>query len=282
MSDLMDPIIAPAELRPRLADVSLFDARGGPDAAARYADGHLEGAPHVQLDRDLSRVTDDAARGGRHPLPPPAAFAATLGRLGITPETHVVIYDDLGGANAASRFWWMLRAAGHARVQVLDGGLQAAVAAGWPVSTAPVSVAPAAEYPLSTWPADATVDADAYAAIVTDPAWLAIDARAPARYCGREESFDPNPGHVPGAVNVFFKENLDPAGRFLPPAALAAKYRALLGDRPSERIVLQCGSGVTACHTLLALERAGLAGAKLYVGSFSEWTRQGRPVAADP
>ena len=274
----MDPVIAPADLRTLRLRVALFDARGGPDAAARFETGHLEGARRVDLERDLSRPTNDARQGGRHPLPPARVFAATVGRLGIRPETHAVVYDDCGGANAASRFWWMLRAAGHARVQVLDGGLSAAVEAGLPIARGPdAGGAEAPAYPFDAWTAG-QVDADGYAAVVNDPAQRAIDVRSPARFRGETDPFDPNPGHVPGAINVFYEENLDAAGRFHSAEALAERYRSILGGRRPDQVVVQCGSGVTACHTLLALERAGFSGARLYVGSFSEWTRQGRSV----
>lgn len=270
-------MISPADfiaLRPRVA---VFDARGGADAAARFEACHLEGARRVDVDRDLSHPGADASRGGRHPLPPAHVFRSTLGRLGVRPATHAVVYDDAGGAHAASRFWWMLRAAGHERVQVLDGGLSAAAGAGVPTAGGPGMGAKAPAYPFSAWPDD-LVDADAYAVAASDPAQLAIDVRSPARFRGEEDPFDPNPGHVRGAVNVFYQENLDPDGCFRSATTLSEKYGALLGDREPTRIVVQCGSGITACHTLVALERAGLSGARLYVGSFSEWTRQGRPV----
>lgn len=276
----MDPIISPEELVREREHVALFDARSGKDIAQRFEERHLAGARHVHLERDLSLLTDDASRGGRHPLPPPEVFAATLGRLGIRPDAHVVIYDDKGGANAASRFWWMLHAIGHERVQVLDGGMQAAIDAGFPTERGAPTSAPVPPYPgVTAWPSERLLDADGYAALVANPAQLAIDVRAPSRFRGEEDAFDPNPGHVPGAINAFYETNLDASGRFLPAEQLAANYRALLGDRPPSALAIQCGSGVTACHTLLALERAGLRGARLYVGSFSEWTRQGRPVA---
>lgn len=278
----MKPLISPENLLglPSLSTdrVALFDARSGKDVVARFEEGHLAGARHVHLEQDLSAPSNDASQGGRHPLPSPATFSATVGRLGIRPETHVVIYDDKGGANAASRFWWMLRAAGHSPVQVLDGGMRAALDAGFALERGSSAPSPAPPYPFTRWP-DTVVDADAFARIVRDPSQVAIDVRSPARYRGEEDAFDPNPGHVEGAVNVFFERNLNAEGRFLPPGELAALYGAVIGDRAPKDVVLQCGSGVTACHALLALEHAELPGARLYVGSFSEWTRQGRPVA---
>jgi thiosulfate/3-mercaptopyruvate sulfurtransferase len=272
---MTDPVIAPEALP---SEVVLVDARSGADARARFEAGHLRGARHVDLDHDLAAHPDDPAIGGRHPLPAPASFAAVLGRLGITPASDVVVYDDKGGANAASRFWWMLRAAGHTSVRVLDGGLAAALAAGVPTETGPAGDAGAPPYPFTAWGAP-TVTADEVGPAAHDPARLVVDVRDPTRYRGDGDPFDPSPGHVPGAVNVPFASNLGPDGRFLSAPELAAKYRAVLAGRDPSRVILQCGSGVTACHTLLALERAGLRGAALYVGSWSEWSRSGRPVA---
>jgi len=274
----LDPVISPEELLSIRDRVVLVDAQSGPDADSRYQARHLAGAVHVDLDRDLADVPADAAHGGRHPLPDVARFAHVVGQVGIDPASHVVVYDDKGGANAAARFWWMLRALGHDRVQVLDGGLSVAIAAGCPTG-AGAEVSPAKPpYPATGWVLD-TALADEVAAAGADPARLVIDARDAARYRGESDPFDPRPGHVPGAINVPLATNLGPDGRFLAPTALAEKYGVLLGDRAPEQVIAHCGSGVTACHTLLAMERAGLRGARLYVGSFSEWARSGRRVA---
>jgi len=278
----LDPVLGPEDLS-SVRPVVIVDARSGKDAAERFAVGHLRGAVHVDLDRDLSEKAADPREGGRHPLPPCARFAELLARLGIGAESRVAIYDDKGGANAAARFWWMLRATGHEAVQIVDGGLDAALAAGVPAERGPGRApAPVPARPLEwRWP---VVQADEVARAASDPSRLVVDVRDPSRYRGEGDPFDPTTGHIPGAVNVPFATNLGADGRFLSTEALAAKYRALLGSRAPSDVVVQCGSGVTACHTLAALERAGLPGARLYVGSWSEWSRAGRPVAtgSDP
>jgi thiosulfate/3-mercaptopyruvate sulfurtransferase len=278
-SPLIDPreLVAPEARR----NLLLIDARSGPGARARYEERHLEGALHVDLDQDLASKPANPARGGRHPLPGPEAFAALLGRLGIGPATRVVVYDDKGGANAASRFWWMLQAAGHEDVRVLDGGFEAALAAGVPAGTSGPRPVERPAYPFERW-LRPTAGVDEVASAARDPRWLVIDVRDAVRYRGESEPIDPLPGHLPGAVNVPFASNLGPDGRFLPPEELARKYRAVIGEREPSKVIVHCGSGVTACHTLLALEHAGLTGARLYVGSWSEWCRSGRPIAKGP
>jgi len=274
------PILTVDELRPLLSapQVRILDARSVNDAPAAYAAGHLPGAIHVNLERDLAAPAPGFVRGGRHPLPDPDRFAAQLGRWGITPATDVIVYDDQAGANAAARVWWLLRASGHDRVQVLDGGLAAARAAGLPLVTAVPAIDPAPPYPMRGWQMP-TADIDAVDAARNDPARVVLDVRAVPRFRGDTEPFDPVAGHIPGAHNAPYADNLDAAGRFKTPEELRALYRRLLGDRAPERAIVHCGSGVTACHTLLALERAGLPGAALYVGSWSEWCRDpGRPV----
>jgi thiosulfate/3-mercaptopyruvate sulfurtransferase len=278
---MTSPLLAPGELATLASSPALVlvDARSGADARQRFLTRRLAGARHADLDRDLAAKPADPAHGGRHPLPTPEAFARLLARLGVSPDRHVVVYDDQGGANAAARLWWMLRAAGHARVQVLDGGMEAAVAAGVPLASgepAPHAVtAPAAPSPWAL----PTADADEVARATRDPSRLVVDVRAAPRYRGETEPIDLVAGHIPGAVNLPFAGNLGPDGRFLPPDALAARYREALGARAPASLIVHCGSGVTACHALLALEHAGLPGARLYVGSWSEWSRAGRPIA---
>lgn len=268
----MSALIDPGDLCDGLR---LFDVRMGPDAAEAYRAAHLEGAHFVDVERDLSGDASDPARGGRHPLPSVRAFSQTLGRLGVTPETDVVVYDDASGAKAAARAWWMLRAVGHARVRVLDGGMQAALAAGWPASAEIPTRIPAPPYPASAW-ALPTVELGALEDALARGAVL-LDVRSAARFRGEAEPFDPPGGHIPGAINVPLTESLDASGRFLPPEALRARFAEALGEPASRALIVSCGSGITACHTLLALEHAGISGAALYVGSFSEWSRAGRP-----
>lgn len=253
-------------------DVRFVDARHGPDREARYRAAHLHGAVRVDLERDLSGVTSPPAQGGRHPLPARTSFARTLGALGITPATRVVVYDEGNGALAAARFWWMLRAVGHENVAVLDGGLAAAKAAGLPIDAEPVAIDAAPPYPLLADWRRACADIDEVDRLRRDPEWRVVDVRAADRYRGENETLDPVAGHIPGAINLPLTESLGPDGRFLAPDALRAHFEARLGV-PPDRLVVSCGSGVTACHTLLALEHAGLEGARLYVGSWSEWCR---------
>jgi len=273
------PLISAPALRGRLASIRLLDARQDP---ADYASGHLPGALHADLNRHLSTASDpghDPARGGRHPLPPLDRFAAQVGAWGIDPDTEVVVCDAAGGSNAAARLWWMLRALGHGHVSVLDGGLQAALGAGMTMTIESVPVPPLPPYPASRWRLP-LVDAEAVDALRLDPSRKLLDARSPERWRGENETLDPIPGHIPGSVNLYWAENLGPDGRFKSPEALRAQYEALLDGTPPERLAVHCGSGVTACHALLALEVAGLPGASLYVGSWSEWCRSGRPRAA--
>ncbi len=272
------PLISVDALATAPTPVRLLDARPG---AGAYAAGHLAGAVHADLEAQLSAASApgfDPGRGGRHPLPPPATWAAQLGAWGIAPETRVVAYDETAGANAACRLWWMLRAFGHARVAVLDGGLPAARAAGLvltPAEPPPIPALP--PYPCSAWQRP-TVDIDSVERRVADPAWKVLDVRSRERFRGEVEPIDPVPGRIPGAVNLPYSENLGADGRFRPADALRRIYLELLAGAPPDHLVVHCGSGVTACHTLLALELAGLDGAALYVGSYGEWCRSGRPL----
>jgi thiosulfate/3-mercaptopyruvate sulfurtransferase len=272
-------LISPSDLRARLDSVRLLDAR--PDAVA-YAKAHLPGALHADLNRHLSTASDtghDPARGGRHPLPPVDRFAAQLGAWGIGPRTEVVVYDAAGGSNAASRLWWMLRALGHERVLVLDGGLQAVLGVGMQPTEEEVILAPLAPYPAERWQSP-LADIDSVDGLRGDPTRKLLDVRAAERWRGDSETLDPVAGHIPGSLNLPWNDNLGPEGRFKSPDELCAQYETLLAGTPVEHLTVHCGSGVTACHTLLALEVAGLRGASLYVGSWSEWCRSGRPQAS--
>ncbi|GGK66958.1 sulfurtransferase [Rufibacter glacialis] len=276
---MVHPIIDPQELvsLANAQEVILIDARQGPEAFDQYQQEHLARARYVDLEKDLAAVPQNAAQGGRHPLPPIQQFAAYLGGLGITPSSRVVVYDDKAGANAAARFWWMLKAVGHANVQVVDGGFQAAKQAGFPVHDAVPAPTPAPAYPVTDWQRP-TADLEEVARVAGDKEHLVIDVRDAYRYLGESEPIDPVAGHIPGAVNVPLTGNLVPDGRFLPAPALQEKYRKVLQNVSPEQVIVHCGSGVTACHTLLALESAGISGAKLYVGSWSEWCRNDQPI----
>ncbi|QRQ99931.1 sulfurtransferase [Dyadobacter sandarakinus] len=256
----------------------IIDARGGADALERYNQEHLENAQFVDLETELSDKAADPASGGRHPLPQPDDFGKFLGTLGIRPASTVVVYDDKNGANAAARFWWMLKAAGHEKVYVVSGGLQAIKAAGLPVTAAVSDVKPAENYPIENWTLP-TVPLEVVKDVSEKPEYLVIDVRENYRYQGEGEPIDLVAGHIPGAINIPYMSNLDEEGVFLPAAALAAKYKLAFGDIDVSRVIVHCGSGVTACHTLLALAEAGLEGASLYVGSWSEWSRNSLPMA---
>ena len=258
---------------PVILDAS-FDL-GDPGAGERqFAAGHVPGSQHVHLDRDLAGAK--TGRNGRHPLPDRSAFAQTAGRLGIRPETQVVALDAQGGVYAA-RLWWMLRWLGHEAVAVLDGGLQGWKQAGGPLSTEASRVAEAPPYPDRA-PLAPMAGIDAVAQ--RSPGQALVDARAPERFRGETEPLDRVAGHMPGAFNRFYKANLGPGGRFKPAGELRDEFAALLGEREAADVIHSCGSGVTACHNLLAMEHAGLAGSVLYPGSWSEWSSDpARPVA---
>jgi 3-mercaptopyruvate sulfurtransferase SseA len=274
------PIISAEELK-QIADepeLVLVDARAGVDAYERYAKEHLPGARFVNLEKDLSDITDNPAKGGRHPLPEPKRFGEVLGSLGIDTQSYVVVYDDKLGANPAARFWWMLRAAGHEHVQVLSGGLQSALKAGFQATTEISAIEPKGEYQVRDW-AENTVNADDVEEALKHKQSIVVDVRENGRYTGELEPIDKIAGHIPGAVNIPFSSNMDAEGIFLPAAALNEKYTRALEPDKTHEIIVHCGSGVTACHTILAMDQAGLPMPKLYVGSWSEWSNSGRPVA---
>lgn len=332
--------------------VVLLDARGGPDAAARFAQASIPGARRVDLETELSAPFSDAAVGGRHPLPDYDEFVQRVASWGIGPHTPVVLYDDKGGGNAAARGWWMLRAIGLQHVAVLDGGCQhyphltagnPEVPAATAVPSQPLrrgtgqwqrplatiadveqasrsALAESEQKPLETnkrlaisgnhstesdnKPIDRGLDESGTAVggnafgtgsteaspkvggdggaatpgpgTMTFP--LVLDVREAFRYRGDSEPIDLVAGHIPGAVNCPFLENLATDGRFLPPTELRVKYNQWLAGRSPTGLIVHCGSGVTACHTLLALEIAGLHGARLYVGSWSQWSRNDKPI----
>ncbi|HEY0662427.1 MAG TPA: sulfurtransferase [Lysobacter sp.] len=260
--------------RPDLAIVDCRFSIVSPGAGEMaYLQAHLPGAVYAHLDRDLSDMAKQ--KQGRHPWPDAAEFTAKLGAWGITPQHQVVAYDDGDGAIAA-RFWFLLRALGHEKVAVLDGGWARWTALGLPVDTQvrrPPSLRYTADFDMGM-----LLDAEQVQARLEEGELL-LDARAADRFRGENEMLDRVAGHVPGAVSRPYAENLV-EGRFKPPVQLAAEFRALLGERTPDRLVSMCGSGVTACHHLLAMERAGLRGGKLFTGSWSGWIEDpSRPIA---
>ncbi len=272
----MSPLISPELLRDKLDAVVVVDARTGKDAYRAYLTSHIAGARFVDLETELASP-GDPVHGGRHPLPDARAFAATLGVLGIDPSDEVVVYDADAGTNAAARFWWMLRALGHNSVCVLDGGLAEAIALGVPLASGETAIVAKPPYPSSRYRLP-TADADAVALHSTEADWVLLDARSPTRFRGESEPIDPVAGHIPNARNLFHRDHLDARGRMRPVHEVRAQIEAVLGDAPN--VITSCGSGVTACHTILAMVYAGFTMPSLYVGSWSEWCRSGR--ARDP
>lgn len=273
----MSPLIEINDPAMAGANTILIDARAGQDAHQRYLAGHLKNAAFVDLDKDLASKVTDASIGGRHPLPDIHDFANLLGKLGITPQSHVVVYDDKAGAFGAARFWWMLKAIGHDNIQVLNGGLNAAVTAGIELSTdeyKPVAVSP---YPVAN-DFKGTVDIEETGAAAHDNNRIVIDVRETPRYLGQTEPIDLVAGHIPGAFNLPYIYNLDADGKYRPAETLRKIYDDAIADVAHQNVIVHCGSGVTACHTLLGMEYAGISGPKLYVGSWSEWSRRDLPV----
>ncbi|MFY2030231.1 sulfurtransferase [Achromobacter xylosoxidans] len=276
-------LISAADLATHLgaADVRVFDVRhdltnhtAGREA---YAAGHIPGARY--LDHETELAPPRTGRNGRHPLPDRGQFGALMAAHGVTPETLVVAYDASGGMYAA-HLWWMLRWLGHDRVAVLDGGWQAWQAAGLPTSTEAAAPVQAGAPVTPAAPLVGSVDAQAVLDNIARPAFTVIDARAANRYRGEVEPMDPVAGHIPGALNRPNGQNLQADGRFKDAAQLREEFTALLDGRDPGAIVHQCGSGITACHNLLSMEIAGLAGSRLYPGSWSEWCSDpSRPVA---
>ena len=280
MNREISPIIKPEELilLKQNEDLAIINAGNGKAARESFDAGHLIGARFADLDSDLADVKTNAADGGRHPLPTLEQFSRTLAKLGLTPESYVVVYDDKQGANAAARFWWMLKAVGHEKVRVLDGGFQAAVDAGFLTTDEAENDLKSGDYKAEKWLLP-TAEIDEAAAAAKDENSLVVDVREAKRYNGETEPIDLIAGHIPGAVNIPFSENLDSKGFFLTPEELREKYAREFKDKQTENIIVHCGSGVTACHTLLAAAYAGLKMPKLYVGSWSEWSRNDRPIA---
>ena len=270
------PIIQPEELTWLNLDdeIVIVDASAG--SRARYDEQHLAGAIFADVNEDLANIGDFAA-GGRHPLPSAQQFSAVLQKLGITKKSHVIVYDDKNGGNAAARLWWMLRAIGHEKVQVINGGFQAAVKAGFP-TTSKVEIPKSVEkYEVKNWnlPLSDINEVEKTAKRGDD---IVIDVRDANRYAGLTEPIDLIAGHIPGAINIPFTENLNAEGRFLSPEVLRDKYVSVLTGVVPENIIVHCGSGITACHTLLAMDYAGLPIPKLYVGSWSEWSRNNKQM----
>ena len=273
------PIIQASELMTirQAENLVLIDTRSAKD---NYLKNHLEGALHVELNAELSAIKKDVSIGGRHPLPTIEQFSTLLTKLGISKDSQVVLYDDKNGAIASARFWWMLTAVGHEKVQVLSGGLKAAQKIGFPTSSNIEKAKVVEPYKIDNWLLPMTT-MEEVEKVVTDKAHIVIDVRAKERYNGEAEPIDLVAGHIPGAINVPFSGNLDENGYFLSPTDLRDTYQTIFEETPIKNVIVHCGSGVTACHTLLVLAYAGFDIPKLYVGSWSEWSRNNKPIATE-
>jgi thiosulfate/3-mercaptopyruvate sulfurtransferase len=239
-----------------------------------YQQGHIPGSVYAHLDHDCS--APPTPHTGRHPLPSPQEFARTLERLGISNHTQVVTLDTSGGSFAA-RFWWMLKWLGHSSVAVLNGGWNAWKSAGFPIAQG-VETRPQGNFVPNPQP-DKYITTSEMVKLLGKSEYKIIDARAPERYRGEFEPLDPVAGHIPGSLNRFHEKNLARAGKLKSAEILRKEFRELIGDTPPHQVIVYCGSGVTSCHHLLAMEHAGIQGAKLYAGSWSEWIRDpSRPI----
>ena len=290
----MKPIITATKLQEifNQENLVILDARTGKDARENYLQNHIKGARFIDLDKDLAEIGENAAFGGRHPLPKISKFAETLQNLGITEDSHIIVYDLANGGNAAARCWWMLRAFGLEKVQVLSGGFQAAEKEGVQTNSGE-EIFEKTSFILKenwSWPTSTLEEVEKE---ITENSATVIDVRDAYRYRGESEPIDLVAGHIPGAINIPFSENLDENGEFLSPEILKEKYQQFLADASpqlnmTKKLIIHCGSGVTACHTILALDYAGfvtLSGAEvpnLYVGSWSEWSRRdGKEIAKE-
>lgn len=277
------PIIEPTELLNLFQTedtIIIIDACSGEKAISNYKEKHLERALFVDLDTHLAEIKKDASNGGRHPLPTIKQFSETITNLGISKNSHVVIYDDKNGSNSAARFWWMLKSAGHEKVQVLNGGIQAAEKIGFPTTSKIENVVEVENYNLTVWKLpQVTIDEVEKSALNKNN--IVIDVRSNDRYNGVTEPIDLITGHIPGAINIPLNSNLDRNGFFLSQERLKIKYQSVLGNIKPINTIIHCGSGVTACHTILAMVYAGFEFPKLYVGSWSEWSRNNKPIATN-
>lgn len=275
----MKPIIAIEEFQSIVnqGNLIIIDARAGKDAHQNYLEKHIKGARFVDLEKELDTVSSDASKGGRHPLPDLFDFAKTLSELGISENSRIVIYDDKNGANAAARCWWMLYAFGIENVQVLDGGFQIAEKAGLEMNSGLEHFHQTTIRIPEKWQLP-TADIDEVEHLLSEKSATVIDVRDAYRYNGESEPIDPIVGHIPGAINIPLTENLSENGTFLQPEILKENYQKILNNHP-EKLIIHCGSGVTACHTILAMAYAGMEIPALYVGSWSEWCRSGKEIA---
>jgi thiosulfate/3-mercaptopyruvate sulfurtransferase len=279
MSATISPIIQASELLKlyKTKNLVIVDVSNGKNAKLNYDEKHLDGAQYVDLNTQLAEIKDDLSIGGRHPLPKIENFAQTLSNLGISSKSHVILYDDKNGSNAAARFWWMLKSIGHEKVQVLNGGIQEAEKVNFPMSSKTEIIVQTELYKVTDWKLK-IAEMDEVEKVSQNKNHIVIDVRDVERYNGETEPIDLIAGHIPGAINVPLTENLDENGLFLSPNELKNKYEKIFGSVKSDNIIVHCGSGVTACHSLLAIAYAEMEIPKLYVGSWSEWSRNNKII----
>lgn len=285
MQTTISPIIKANELIASFENENFIfvDASSSLNAKMNFEKLPFENKILIDLNTDLADIKQDVANGGRHPLPKVKDFVQTISKLGITPESNLVVFDDKNGSNAAARFWWMMKAIGHEKIRVLDGGIQEILKLEYQGIKKNKSSSCTINrlYDRDCSWKHLTVDIKDVEMALQSPDFLVIDVREEKRYLGVHEPIDLVAGHIPGAINFPFTENLDTNGCFLSPEALKLKYEKCLNHVKSENVILHCGSGVTACHSILAMNYAGLPMSKLYVGSWSEWSRNNKPIATD-
>jgi len=250
----------------------ILDARVGKDAYENYLINHIKGARFIDLNKDLAGTVENLAFGGRHPLPKIEKFSETVSILGISETSHIIIYDDKNGSNAAARAWWMLKSFGLKNIQVLDGGIQSAEKEAVEFSNGEENFQKSELIKNHQWILPLFTLEDVENELLSNTATV-IDVRDAYRFRGESEPIDLVAGHIPGTINIPFSENLDEKGNFLKPEILKEKYSSFFQNN-SKKIIIHCGSGVTACHTILALSYAGFDTVGLYVGSWSEWSRR--------
>jgi thiosulfate/3-mercaptopyruvate sulfurtransferase len=275
----LSPLIQATELLKifNSEEIILIDASNGVNAFNNYKEKHLQGAFFVDLNTQFSSLDKDISKGGRHPLPTIEEFSKVISNLGITEESRVVVYDDKNGSNAAARLWWMFRSAGLQKVQVLNGGIQAAEKINFPIDSNEVLTFEKSDFNFNNWLLP-QVTIDEVESVSMKPDSVVIDVRDSDRYNGKNETMDLIAGHIPGAINIPFSSNLDNEGLFHSPEKLRVIYEPYLNHKPLKNVIVHCGSGVTACHTILAIASAGFEIPNLFVGSWSQWSRSGRKV----
>ena len=282
MINKISSIIQPNEFLElaKTENIIIVDASNGKNSKENYTEKHLDGAIFVELNSQLANIKLDFANGGRHPLPEIEKFAETLKNIGISEDSHVIIYDDKNGANAAARFWWMLKSIGHKKVQVLNGGIQQVEKIGFPVNNKTEVAKVVETYNFSDWKLPISTIQEVEENSQKEN-FIVIDVRENSRYKGENEPIDLVAGHIPGSINIPFSENLNSEGLFLSAGELRTKYEEIFAEKNPENVIVHCGSGVTACHSLLAIDYAGLEIPKLYVGSWSEWSRNNKKIIAE-